>query len=139
MTTSELHPATTTWAVPSLAHARRGQVLASALSQLLEHDRERPARWSMPAFILEVEAARARLQSAATLAALHDPGTDEADPTGLDFQEAARRLAREPQDVALAIRRLEITSRTRLPAWQDLLKRGLPGRPTALETALWFG
>jgi hypothetical protein len=136
MTTSDLRfdPVV---AAPTPAHARHTQVLASALAHLLGRDGEPPARWQTPAFAQAVEAARGRLLPVASLAELGratSPGAVD-----LDFHEAARRLGRDPWDVALAIRRLELGSRRRLPAWTDLVRRGVPARPTDLETALWFG
>jgi hypothetical protein len=64
-------------------------------------------------------------------------GDDLARP--IAFDEAVARIARNPDDVAVAIRRLELDGRSRLPAWPDLVRRGLPVRPTDLDVALWFG
>jgi hypothetical protein len=106
------------------------QVLAAALAHLLGRDGELPARWRTPAFTAAVEAARTGSRPR---------GVGRPDDRPLDFQGAAMRLSREPQDVAVAIRQLEHAAHRPLPAWGDLVRRGLPASPSPLDTALWFG
>lgn len=124
-------------AAPAPVHVRHTAVLASTLAHLLGRDGQVPARWETSAFTEAVEAARARLLAVGTLTELVRAGSPET--VDLDFGEAAHRLARDPWHVALAIRRLELNSRRRLPSWTDLVRRGVPARPSDLETALWFG
>jgi hypothetical protein len=113
------------------------QVLAAALSHLLRRDEECPARWRTKPFAEAVELARHALPSTDAVAPSLAPGVEAGRDLG--FQEAVSRLARNPGDVAVAIGRLELTGRTPLPPWLDLVRRGLPSRPTDLDRALWFG
>jgi hypothetical protein len=130
MSTIDLRPPAPPAPWPGRAVDADSQVLASALAQLLERDGERPARWSTPSFSLAVETARQMpLDGPSTL------GHQER----LDFAAAAVRLARDPWAVALAIRQLERRAQRRLPPWIDLVDAGLRTRPSALDTALWFG
>jgi len=113
------------------------KVLAAALSHLLRRDEECPARWRSTSFVEAVELARSELRSsapnpsrlAADVGAAHD----------IDFHDAVERLARYPGDVAVAIRHLELIDRRPMPPWLDLVRHGLPSRPSELDTALWFG
>jgi hypothetical protein len=112
-------------------------VLAEALVHMLGRDDERPARWRTPAFAAGVDRARAELGGVGSIRDL--PATQD-EPTGrLAFDEAVARIARDPDDVAVAIRRLELGAWHPLPEWPELVRRGLPARPTDLDTALWFG
>jgi hypothetical protein len=113
------------------------QVLAAALSHLLRRDEDCPARWRSAAFAEAVEAARGDLGSATAIQLLPVPHTYE--DRDLAFQDAVARLARNPDDVAVAIRRLELAERRSLPPWLALVRLGLPSRPSDLDTALWFG
>jgi hypothetical protein len=116
------------------AHAR---ILADALSHLLGRDEGCPARWHTPDFATAVEVIRIELRSidgttAARTAALA-PGRE------IGFEEAAARLARNPVDVAVALLHLELTRREPVPAWRDLMRRGVPRRVPDVDVALWFG
>ena len=113
------------------------QVLAAALSHLLRRDEECPARWRTAPFAEAVELARSELRSADPIPSFLPLDVDAGGD--LDFQDAVSRLARDPRDVASAIRRLELTGRQPLPSWLDLVRHGLPSRPSDLDTALWFG
>jgi hypothetical protein len=115
------------------AHAR---VLASTLAHLLDRDERSPERWHTHEFSTAVEAMRRELGSGdgvpgARVRAL-DPGRE------IGFDEAAARLARDPLAVAVALLHLELTGQERLPAWRELVRRGVPTH-TDLDTALWFG
>lgn len=112
-------------------------VLAAALAHVLRRDDDHPARWRTPSFTDAVERARVELDTVVSIPAL--PVTREGLDGSIGFREAVVRLARNPDDVAVAIRRLELSARHRLPAWPDLLRRGLPAHPTDQDTALWFG
>lgn len=122
---------------PASRSPAEAQVLAAALSHLLRRDEECPARWRTASFAEAVELARRELRPAdaipSRLALDVDAGRD------LGFQDAVSRLARNPGDVAVAIRRLEIAERQPLPPWLDLVRHGRPSRPSDLDTALWFG
>jgi hypothetical protein len=111
------------------------QVLAAALSHLLRRDEGCPARWRTTSFAEAVELARNVLRSADAIPPMPDVDARR----DLGFHDAVSLLARNPGDVAVAIRRLEITGRTPLPSWLDLVRHGLPSRPSDLDTALWFG
>jgi hypothetical protein len=113
------------------------QLLAAALSHLLRRDEECPARWRSASFADAVEAIRRDLGSATAIQSLPAPYVDG--DRDLGFQDAVARLARNPDDVAVAIRRLELAERRPLPPWLDLVRHGLPSRPSDLDTALWFG
>ncbi len=116
------------------AHAR---VLAIALSHLLDRDEGCPARWHTPEFAAAVDDGRTVLRSssgaAAVRTAMLDPGRE------IGFDEAAARLARDPLEVAAALLHLERTRREPLPAWRDLVRRGLPADQVDTDAALWFG
>ena len=113
------------------------QVLAAALSHLLRRDEDCPARWRTKPFAEAVELARHANRSTDAIPPSLSPDVDAGRDLG--FQDAVSRLARNPGDVAVAIRRLELTGRTPLPSWLELVRRGLPSRPSDLDTALWFG
>jgi hypothetical protein len=112
-------------------------VLAAALSHLLRRDEEYPARWRTSSFAESVELARSELGLPATAQSLPVPAGYAGGDLG--FKEAVSRLARNPGDVAVAIRRLELAERRSLPPWVTLVRQGLPSRPTDLDMALWFG
>jgi len=112
-------------------------VLAAALTHVLRRDDDHPARWRTPSFTDAVERTRVELDTVGSIPALHVTRNGLDGPMG--FREAVARLARNPDDVAVAIRRLELGAHHRLPAWPDLLRRGLPTPPTDQDTALWFG
>jgi hypothetical protein len=113
------------------------QVLAAALSHLLRRDEGCPARWRTTSFAEAVELARYALRSTDAIPPSLAPDVDARRVLG--FHDAVTLLARNPGDVAVAIRRLELTGRTPLPSWLDLVRHGLPSRPSDLDTALWFG
>ena len=113
------------------------QVLAAALSHLLGRDEECPARWRTASFAEAVELARSQFRFADAIPSRLTPDVDAGRDLG--FQGAVSRLARNPDDVAVAIRRLELAERRPLPPWLDLVRHGLPSRPSDLDTALWFG
>jgi hypothetical protein len=115
----------------------RSRVLAEALAHVLGRDDDRPARWRTPAFAAAVDRCRAELDDVRSSWDLPAAGDDLA--RAIAFDEAVAAIARNPHDVAVAIRRLELDGRSRLPAWPDLVRRGLPVRPTDLDVALWFG
>jgi hypothetical protein len=137
MTLSESLSAATGRDAPAPSSATDSPVLAAALSHLLRRDEESPARWRKAPFAEAVELARSELRSAD---AIPSEAASDAD-TGRDigFQDAVSRLARNPRDVAVAIRRIELARRQPLPSWLDLVRHGLPSRPSDLDTALWFG
>ena len=119
-------------------HAGAGtSALAAALAHILRRDGDHPARWRTPSFADAVERARLELETVGSIPAL--PVIRDGPGAPMGFREALARLARNPDDVAVAIRRLELGARHRLPAWPDLLRRGLPAPPTDQDTALWFG
>ena len=125
-------------AVPA-AHlaGSRAIVLAEALAHVLGRDGDRPARWSTPLFAVAVDRARTELGGVGSIRDL--PARQVELAHQLAFDEAVARIARNPDDVAVAIRRLELGARHQLPAWPELVRRGLPARPSDLDTALWFG
>lgn len=110
-------------------------VLASALAHLLARDEERPARWLTRSFATEVEFFRMPLRRVVRARDLPEP--DAAAPA--TFTAAVEALASDPAFVAVAIRRLEIARSAALPAWEDLVRRGIPPTPTPLDIATWFG
>jgi hypothetical protein len=117
--------------------AAEATVLAAALTHLLRRDGDRPARWARSPFAELVEATRVEMDrhgSRPTALAVHGP-----DGTRLTFGAAVDHLARYPSAVATAIRRIEMGRSHRLPAWPELVRRGLPAGPSALEASLWFG
>jgi hypothetical protein len=113
------------------------RVLAEALAHVLGRDDDRPARWRTTAFAVAVDRARTELRGIASVPNLHVPSGERSG--ALTFDEAIERIARNPADVAAAIRRLELSARQPLPAWPELVRRGLPPRPSDLDVALWFG
>lgn len=125
-------------AVPAAHRAgARTRVLAEALAHVLGRDDDRPARWHTAAFAAAVDRSRAELGGVGSVWDLPEPADD---PSGsIAFDEAVARIGRHPDDVAVAIRRLELGARHPLPAWPELVRRGLPPRPSDLDTALWFG
>lgn len=125
--TSRAHPFTTG------AHAR---VLASTLAHLLDRDEGSPARWHTPEFATAVEASRRELRSGDGIPGATTRALDLCREIG--FDEAAARLARDPLDVAVALLHLELSRREQLPAWRELVRRGLPTHAD-LDAALWFG
>jgi hypothetical protein len=119
----------------SRGHVAGHLLLASALNHLLARDESRPARWLAPSFATDVERARMRLRRVVRATDLpeHTPGE------ATTFGTAVDALGRDPAAVALAIRRLEITRSAALPAWEDLVRRGIPPMASPLEVATWFG
>jgi hypothetical protein len=104
---------------------------------VLARDDDRPARWRTSSFVVAVER---RSDKLAVVAAVWDlPATPDELARPIAFGEAVARIARNPDDVAVATRSLETGARNPLPAWPDVVRRGLPARPTDLDTALWFG
>lgn len=125
-------------AVPAAHRAgARTSVLAEALAHVLARDDDRPARWRTAAFAVAVERSRAELGDVSTVWDL--PAASDELSRPFAFDEAVARIGRNPDDIAVAIRRLELGARNALPAWPELVRRGLPTRPTDLDTALWFG
>jgi hypothetical protein len=104
------------------------------LAHLLDPGRDRPARWLRPSFTAEVTAERRRLHDVVRTG-------DLAVPPGLDgsYASAVQSLARDAGVVATAVRQLEIERSGALPAWDELVRRGLPAMPTLIETVTWFG
>jgi hypothetical protein len=113
------------------------RVLATALAHLLDRDDGCPARWHTHDFASAVEAVRSELRAVAGTPATSTKALDPGREIG--FDEAAARLARDPVDVAAALVHLESMRQERLPAWRDLVRRGLPRRTADLDVALWFG
>jgi hypothetical protein len=107
---------------------------ARALTHLLDRDRDRPARWFHPGFATEVARERQRLHHVVR-------ARDLAVPSDLrgSFATLAQLLARDAAMVAVAVRYIEIDRSAALPAWDSLVRRGIPATPTAIETAIWFG
>lgn len=136
MTYAEPHPGRN-HAVRLPAGGAETATLAAALSHLLARDDEPPARWRARSFAEAVEAVRAAQADATTWRA--GPPAEARADAAPGFHEAVARLARNPADVALAIGRLELAGRRKLPAWPDLMRRGLPAQPSDLDRALWFG
>jgi len=125
-------------AVPPAHRAgARTRVLAEALAHVLGRDDDRPARWGTPAFAAAVDRSRTELGDVGSVWDLPAP-FDELSGA-IAFDEAVARIGRNPDDVAVAIRRLELGARHPLPAWPELVRRGLPPRPSDLDAALWFG
>jgi hypothetical protein len=136
--------------------------LAEALPFLLARDDERPHLWRSAVFADQVSTMRSRVAAildphglvgrvrrlGIELAPPADPpvvGAEEDRRPGR-FESAARRLGRDPVAVALAIRWLEIRSGTRLPTWDDLMRRRvMVPQPAGSESAfgrdasIWFG
>lgn len=110
-------------------------LLASALSHLLARDEERPARWLARSFATDVERARLTLRRVVRVRDLPPPGPG----SPATFGAAVAVLERDPSSVALAIRRLEIARSAALPAWEDVVRRGLPSTASPLDVATWFG
>jgi hypothetical protein len=137
MTLSESLAAPAGRDAPASRSPVEAQVLAAALSHLLRRDEECPARWRTASFVEAVELARRDFRPADAIASRLAPDDDLG--RGPGFQDAVSRLARNPGDVAVAIRRLELAERQPLPPWLDLVRHGLPSRPSDLDTALWFG
>jgi len=124
--------------VPPAHRAGAGtRVLAEALAHVLRRDDDRPARWRTTAFAEAVDRSRSELGEVGSIWDLPSP-SDERSAT-IAFDEAVARIGRNPHDVAIAIRRLELGARHPLPAWPELVRRGLPPRPSDLDAALWFG
>jgi hypothetical protein len=111
--------------------------MAEALAHVLGRDDDRPARWRTPAFAVAVDRSRAELGALDTVWDLPAAPDELARP--IAFDEAVARIARDPDDVAVAIRHLELGLRNPLPAWPELVRRGLHARPADLDAALWFG
>jgi hypothetical protein len=125
-------------AVPAAPNAGAAtRVLAEALAHALGRDDDRPARWRTPAFAVAVDRSRAELGGIGSIWDLPVTPDDGVLPIG--FDEAVARIARNPDDVAVAVRRLELGAQHPLPAWPELVRHGLPVRHTDLDTALWFG
>jgi len=122
--------------VPPMQPGARTRVLAEALAHVLGRDDDRPARWRTPSFAVAVERAREELGG---LGSVRDLPGEGVLGRPLAFNQAVARIAGSPHDVAVAIRRLELGTRQPLPAWPDIVRRGLPTRPSDLDTALWFG
>jgi hypothetical protein len=122
---------------PAVLLGAETSVLAAALAHLLARDEDLPARWRTGSFASAVEAARTVLGSVGSVLMLPASGRGAGDQPG--FREAVARLARNPDDVAIAVRRLELAGRQGLPAWPELIRRGLPARPSDLDAMLWFG
>jgi hypothetical protein len=118
---------------PTIPHTPASHV-AQALVHLLDPGRDRPARWFHPGFVAEVTRERHRLHHVVR-------GHELVVYPSLDgsFAATAERLARDPVLVATALRKLEIDRSAGLPAWEDLVRRGLPATPSPIETATWFG
>lgn len=110
-------------------------LLASALSHLLARDEERPARWLVRSFATDVDRARLKLRLVVRVRDLPPPGP----ATPATFGAAVAVLERDPNSVAIAMRRLEIARSAALPAWEDVVRRGLPSAASPLDVATWFG
>jgi len=136
--TTLTHPATSSPPrLGAFGGAAQARILAAALAHLLGRDDDRPARWVSAAFGAAVEARRADLAQLTTLADLlaFDPNA-RGEPS---FVASVARLARNPDDVALAIRSLEISELRSLPGWAELIRRGLSSGSPEPDPALWFG
>ncbi len=119
--------------------------LGNDLCLLVERDEPPPARWLTRGFVADVARLRSRLAATPSVVVLgryarRFGGPDA--PAPRTFEEAADLLARDALSVAVALRRIELQHRVRLPAWPDVVRRRrvlpLPVEP-AFDAALWFG
>jgi hypothetical protein len=112
-------------------------ILAAALVQLLGRDEELPARWLSVAFDHEVQLHRADMRTVTSPVGLRSIGP--ASGVGSPFRSAVIGLTRDPADVAVAIRHLEILHGQALPPWRDLVRRGIPTGFADADASPWFG
>jgi hypothetical protein len=103
------------------------RLLASALLHLVDRDEPVPARWRSEAFAASVARHRTVLE---TIDAEETLDRLARVTTVSSFGGAVSALSRDPFAAALAVRRLELTRGEPLPAWDELVRHGVP--PLAL-------
>ena len=135
MTTSELRAEAPTQ-VPEFPAPPPTQLLESALLHVLSRDEPLPARWRAEPFVLAVTQHRADLAQVVGASQL-DAAASTA--PGSTFQTAVAGLANDPLAVAIAIRRLELTTGSSLPAWPAIVRRGVAQGVARADTERWFG
>ena len=141
-------PTVTGPATPVPADATREALdrLADALPSLVARDDDPPPLWRSAEFAQQVEDLRTALGPARSadelLRRVRCVGPLEPVARHESFDALARRLARDPLCVALAIRWIELASDRPLAAWPALVRRRslalCPADPE-LEVATWFG
>ena len=121
------------------------RALADALAWLLARDGDDPPLWWSPTFARQVASARSVVATVTSTTRL-SAGLERPGPSGTGvrgrFDADARRLARDPVSVALAVRWLELRDGAMLPTWTELLRRRSlsPCAPDrGPEPTPWFG